>query len=84
MTNEDLRKAQELKENIRNVDRFLDQLKFVYRLKITSRVTKILLNNIAYGAFNGTSFECDKKLTGKIIIVLEEHRLELEKEYKDL
>ncbi|MBU3186565.1 hypothetical protein [Clostridium estertheticum] len=84
MTNETLDKAYELKENIRNVDMFLHQLKYVQRLKITSRVTKILLNNIAYGAFDGNSFKCDKKLTDKIITLLEGHKVELEKEYKEL
>jgi len=84
MTNEALRKAQELKEDIRNVDIFLHQLKFVHRLKVASRITKVILKNITYGAFNGESFECDNKLTNKIIVVLEEHKLELEKEYEDL
>jgi len=84
MTNDTLEKAKELKEDIRNVDIFLHQLKYVHRLKIASRITKVVLKNIAYGAFNGESFECDNKLTNKIIVVLEEHKLELEKEYQDL
>jgi len=44
MTNATLEKAQQLKEDIRNIDMFLGQLKYVQRLKITSRVIKILLN----------------------------------------
>lgn len=84
MTNESLAKAQLLKEDIRNVDIFLHQLQCVQRLKVTSRVTKVLLNNIPYGTFDGGSFECDKKLTIKITTLLEEHKLELEKKYQEL
>jgi len=84
MTNATLEKAQQLKEDIRNIDMFLGQLKYVQRLKITSRVIKILLNNIAYGAFDGNAFKCDGKLTHKIITLLEDHRAELEKEYVEL
>lgn len=82
MTDEDLKKANEIKKQIREIDCFLATAKRVWTGKLAIKKPRSRLFFIAkgYGAFKSEEFELDTRLKNKVVEVLEEELIELKKE----
>ena len=84
MKQETLKKAIELRKEIDKLDSILFYLGCTWRAKLTSKTPKLLLGNIAYGAFKSIEIECDRELTERIQELVTNYRAEKEKEYENL
>lgn len=82
MTDGDLKKANELKEQIRILSIFLITARNVWTGKMVIKKPRPRLCFVAngYGAFRTEEFELNNRLKNKVVEVLEKELIELKKE----
>lgn len=82
MTDEDLEKANELREQIRELSLFLLTARKVWtgKMVIIKPRPRLCFVTNAYGAFRSKEFELNNRLKNKVVEVLETELIELKKE----
>lgn len=87
MTDDTLNKANEIKNEIRELEHFIHyaqltwtHLSFLEKL----RNRKAILHHKGYGAFSGGDYELSEELSEKIMDVLEQHLEKLREDYREL
>ena len=80
MTDEDLEKANELREQIRELSLFLLTARKVWTGKMVIIKPRLCFVTNAYGAFRSKEFELNNRLKNKVVEVLETELIELKKE----
>lgn len=84
MTKEQIKKANELSTEIKELDCFIHSLGCCWKGEIEVSKRKWLLSNVPYGVFGKRTLECNSTLKNRIHDVLIEYRSELEKELQSL
>lgn len=82
MTDKDLEKANELREQIRELSGFLMTAKKVWtgKMVIKKLRPRLFFITSAYGAFESEEFELNNRAKNKVVEVLEKELIELKKE----
>lgn len=85
MTNEQLERANYLKEKIKELENFLwhaEQL--AWTGKIIKRETKYIFRANAYGAFKDEDYFLSTQIKDRLLIVLKEHLKEMKEELENM
>ena len=84
MTDSDLIKANNIKEEIRELDLFIYSAEKVWKGKLTKRTSKYILKSVAFGIFDEVEYHMNTGMKNKVLDVLREHLQDLKTQLKIL
>lgn len=84
MTDENLIRANELKQEIRELESFIRSAGMVWNGKIIKQDTKYIFKSVAYGAISSKEFYMNTKIKDKVLDVLSYYLEDLKQELKDI
>lgn len=79
-----LDRANEIQNEIKELDNFLFYAEKVWTGKIIKRTSALVLKSNAFGAFDEAEYELDTEIKNKILDVLRNHLEELQKELESM
>lgn len=84
MTDEKLKRANFLKEEIRELDCFIHTASCVWTGKIIKRTSQYIFKSNAYGVFDEAEFPMNTTIKNRVLDVLKDYKNELEKELEEM
>lgn len=86
MTNEELKRANELKKQIHEIELFLITARNVWKgaLVIKRRKPKLFFRANGYGYFNSKEFELNTELKNEVVKLLKDKLEEMKKEFENI
>ena len=84
MIESDLKRANELAKEIRELERFIHVASSVWTGKLLSREVKLIFKTTAYGIFDSEEYEMDTDIKNKVLGVLRNYLAELKEELRQL
>lgn len=84
MTEQQLKRANELKKEIKELEWFTDRVSKSWRGKVKRIRERIIFSNVPYGVIEEKELECNTKLKNRINDVVMEYKKELEAELEAL
>ena len=84
MTINDLIKANELKQEINELELFIYYAESVWTGKIIKKEIKYILKSNPYGIFNSYEFEMNTKIKNKVLDVLRNYLIELKNQLENI
>ncbi len=79
-----LKRANELKKEIQELDSFIFYASKVWTGKLTIKEKVMSFISNAYGAFESKEFKMDTHIKNRVLDVLIDYKNELEKEFEDM
>lgn len=84
MTDETLKKANELKYEISKLEHFIYYAELCWsRLSFAEKLKRRMIRYKGYGGFSGSEYQLSQDLSKKLLATMKEHLEELEKQYKE-
>ena len=84
MNSDKLEKANKLKEEISQLDRFLSAAEKVWAGKLTIKEKIMRIKSSAYGGISSKELDLDTELKNKVLDLLREYKKELENEFNEI
>lgn len=84
MTSTDLKRANEINKEIRELESFIYTASKVWTGKLISRETKVIFKTTAFGVFDSEEYQMNTDIKNKVLDVLRNHLEELKEELRQL
>ena len=84
MTNEQLKRANKLKSEIRQLENFIDTASSVWGGKLIHQTQKFLFKSMPYGVLESKEYFMGREMKNKVLGVLKQHLEEIKEELANM